>query len=146
MKYVIIGNSTAAIGAIEGIRQIDLKGEITVITDEKYHTYSRPLIPYLLLGKATQESMKYRPADLYSENNCNLIFGKVTKVEANSKQVFLENNKCIPYDKLLVTTGSSAFIPPYKGLDTVENKYTFMSLDDALELNKSLGKNKRVLW
>ena len=44
MKYVIIGNSAGAIGTIEGIRSVDKIGEITVISDEKYHTYSRPLI------------------------------------------------------------------------------------------------------
>ena len=42
MKYVIIGNSTAAVGAIEGIRKIDLDGEITVVSKEPYHVYSRP--------------------------------------------------------------------------------------------------------
>ena len=46
MNYVIIGNSAAAVGTIEGIRQIDKTGKITVISDEKYHTYSRPLISY----------------------------------------------------------------------------------------------------
>lgn len=49
MNYVIIGNSAAAVGTIEGIRQIDKTGKITVISDEKYHTYSRPLISYLSL-------------------------------------------------------------------------------------------------
>jgi NAD(P)H-nitrite reductase large subunit len=38
VKYVIIGNSAAGIGAVEGIRQMDQQGEITVITNEPYHT------------------------------------------------------------------------------------------------------------
>ena len=42
MHYVIVGNSTAATGCIEGIRQMDQRGKITVISDEPYHTYSRP--------------------------------------------------------------------------------------------------------
>jgi len=54
-NYVIIGNSAAGIGAVEGIRQIDKQGEITIITNEAHHTYSRPLISYLLLGKVTEE-------------------------------------------------------------------------------------------
>ena len=45
-KYVIIGNSAAAIGAVQGIRSVDRDGSITIITDEAYHTYSRPLISY----------------------------------------------------------------------------------------------------
>ena len=42
-NYVIIGNSAAAIGAVQGIRSVDKDGSITIITDEAYHTYSRPL-------------------------------------------------------------------------------------------------------
>jgi hypothetical protein len=45
----------------------------------------------------------------------------------------------------MVATGSRAFVPPFAGLDTVPEKFTFMSLDDALELEKALGKDKSVL-
>ena len=38
MNYVIIGNSAAAIGCIEGIRQVDAQSLITVIASEPYHT------------------------------------------------------------------------------------------------------------
>jgi NADPH-dependent 2,4-dienoyl-CoA reductase/sulfur reductase-like enzyme len=51
----------------------------------------------------------------------------------------------MPYDKLLVGTGSSAFVPPFEGLDTVKDKFTFMCLDDAKALEKALAENKRVL-
>lgn len=50
-RYVIIGNSAAAVGCVEGIRQVDREGPITIISDEPHHTYSRPLISYLLEGK-----------------------------------------------------------------------------------------------
>ncbi len=39
MKYVIIGNSAAGIGAVEGIRQVDKQGEITVISNEIFHIF-----------------------------------------------------------------------------------------------------------
>ena len=51
MKYVIIGNSAAAIGGVEGIRSRDKTGGITLVSDESHFTYSRPLISYLLEGK-----------------------------------------------------------------------------------------------
>ena len=60
MNYVIIGNSAAAVGAIVGIRANDQTGKITVISDEPYHTYSRPLISYWLQGKVTDEKIYYR--------------------------------------------------------------------------------------
>jgi NADPH-dependent 2,4-dienoyl-CoA reductase/sulfur reductase-like enzyme len=51
LRYVIIGNSIAAAGCIEGIRKIDDKNEIVVISNEPYHIYSRPLISYWLSKK-----------------------------------------------------------------------------------------------
>ncbi len=145
MKYVIIGNSAAGVGAVEGIRQIDKQGEITIISDEKYHTYSRPLISYLLLGKATEEKMKYRDDDFYKKNNVNFLWMSAKEIDAKSKQVVLQSGEKIPYDKLLVATGSSAFVPPFAGLDSVKEKFTFMSLDDAKKLEKSLAPNKKAL-
>ncbi|MDR0304006.1 MAG: FAD-dependent oxidoreductase [Chitinispirillales bacterium] len=145
MKYLIIGNSAAAIGGVEGIRQIDKQGEITIIADEPHHTYSRPLISYLLFGKVSQEKMKYRGDDFYTKNNVYLINAKVIEIDAKSKQAILSNGEKISYDKLLAATGSSAFIPQFEGLDSVKEKFTFMSLDDAKNLEKSLDKNKKVL-
>lgn len=146
MRYIIIGNSAAGIGAVEGIRQVDKQGEIIIITNEPHHTYSRPLISYLLLGKVTDEKMKYRSDGFYTENNCKLLADTtVTEINHSDKQVILSDGKTIPYDKLLVAAGSSAFIPPSVGLDTVKDKYTFMSLDDALRLDAALDENKRVL-
>ena len=64
MNYVIIGNGTAAVGTIEGIRAVDQDGPITVISEEPYHVYGRPLISYMLLGKTTEDKMlQYRPTD-----------------------------------------------------------------------------------
>ena len=55
MKYVIIGNSAAGVGCVEGIRKIDKSGEILIISDEKYATYSRPLISYWLIGQGRRQ-------------------------------------------------------------------------------------------
>lgn len=146
MKYVVIGNSAAAIGCIEGIRQKDEFGQITVISSEKYHTYSRPLISYLLCGKTDAERMKYRDDNFYERNKCECIFGVTAeKIDAQNKTVALSNGETVAYDKLMCALGSSPFIPPMKGLDEVEKKFTFMSLDDAYALEKSLTKESRVL-
>jgi len=142
VKYVIIGNSAAGIGAVEGIRQIDTQGEITIIASESHHTYSRPLISYLLKG--TVKTLHYRNTDFYEKNNCKTIFGTAV-TEINEKTVRLENGETVQYDKLLVATGSSAFVPPFEGLDTVAEKFNFMCLDDALALGNALDSPKNVL-
>ncbi|GBU20169.1 pyridine nucleotide-disulfide oxidoreductase [Fibrobacteres bacterium R8-0-B4] len=145
MKYVIIGNSAAGIGAVEGIRQVDKSGEITLITNEPHHTYSRPLISYLLLGKVTEEKMKYRNDGFYSENGVNMMHAVVTGIDINKRQVILSDDNRVPYNKLLVAAGSQPFVPPFDGLDSVADKVTFMSLDDARKLGGMVDKNKRVL-
>jgi NAD(P)H-nitrite reductase large subunit len=145
MKYIIIGNSAAGIGAVEGIRQVDKQSEITIISNEPYHTYSRPLISYLLLGKTTEEKMKYRGGSFYKDNNASLVHAIVTGIDAGKKQVALSDGKSLSYDKLLVAAGSSAFVPPFEGLDSVKDKFTFMCLDDAKKLDKVLSAKKSVL-
>ena len=146
MKYVIIGNSAGAIGTIEGIRSVDKIGKITVISDEKYHTYSRPLISYLIQGKTTLEKMKYRNDDFYKENNVKAVLGKkVVKIDAENKFVETDDGQKFDYDKLMIATGSKPFVPPIENLDKVKEKTTFMSLDDAKYLQSVISKDKKVL-
>ena len=146
MKYVIIGNSAAAVGCIEGIREKDKKGSITVVSNEIHHTYSRPLISYLLYGKTDEERMKYRPDSFYEDNGVTTMLGHTAvKINPDKKTVELDDGTALSYDKLLVATGSKPFIPPMEGLDTVEKSFTFMTLDDAKALDAALTKNSRVL-
>ena len=143
MKYVIIGNSAAAIGTVQGIREYDKDGQIVIISDESYHTYSRPLISYWLLGKVTEENMRYRNTDFYEKNNVDTLFStKVTSIDANSKEITIDNGNRISYDKLMVATGSKPFVPPMDGLDTVEKKFTFMNFDSAKAVKEALDCNE----
>ena len=145
-KYVIIGNSVAAVGCIEGIRTIDKDGEITVISEENHPAYSRPLISYLLEGKTDSERMKYRQDGFYEENGCRVLYGRrAVTVDSESHTVVLDDGTSVTYGKLCVAAGSRPFVPPFEGLDTVENKFSFMTLDDALALEKALTKKARVL-
>ncbi len=146
MKYVIIGNSAAAIGTIQGIRQIDKTGQIVVISDEKYHTYSRPLISYWLKGDVTEENMRYRDEDFYEKNDVDTLFEtRVTKINSDKKTVTIKSGNEISYDKLMVATGSKPFVPPMEGLDKVKNKFTFMKLDDAKAVKETAAEGSKVL-
>lgn len=89
MNYVIIGNSTAAVGCIEQIRKTDQKGKITVISDEPYHTYGRPLISYYLLGRVDAAHMNYRPADFYEKNGVKTLLGvRAERIDLPRKRCF----------------------------------------------------------
>ena len=145
MEYVIIGNSTAGIAAAESIRKLDQAGSITILSDEAFPTYGRPLISYYLLGKTDAAHMNYRPADFYRKNNIRTMFSvRAEHIDAAKKQVLLQGGKKVKYDKLLVATGSRPFVPPMEGLD--KNEYfTFMTYADALALEKQLAPEKKVL-
>ncbi len=146
MKYVIIGNSTAGIAAVEGIRSVDQEGEIVIVTDEPYHTYGRPLISYYLLGATDKERMRYRPADFYEKNKVTVLYSEhAEKIDSEAKEVLLKSGKKVSYDKLLVACGSRPFVPHMEGMEQVKHKFSFMTLDDALALEKQLSPRKRVL-
>ncbi|MCI9272902.1 MAG: NAD(P)/FAD-dependent oxidoreductase [Clostridiales bacterium] len=146
MRYVIIGNSTAAVGCVEGIRQLDREGSITLVSEEPYHTYSRPLISYLLRGETDRQRMKYRPDGFYEENRCELLTGvSVCRIIPEEHKALLSDGRTLEYEKLLMATGSRPFVPPIEGIRQVEKRFTFQSLDDALRLGAALTPNSRVL-
>ncbi len=145
-QYVIIGNGVAAAGVIEGIRSVDKKSEITVVSEEKHPVYCRPLISYYLENKTDTERMNYRDADFYDRMGCTVLYGKrAVKIDNGSKKVVLDDGTELPYSSVCAATGSSPFIPPFKGLQTVEKKFSFMTLDDTLALEKAIDKDSKVL-
>ena len=145
-EYVIIGNGVAAVGCIEGIRSVDKTAPIVVISEEAHSTYCRPLISYYLEGKTDTERMHYRPKDFYEKNNCTVYYGKkAQQIAVDRKTVLLEDGTAIPYGAVCVATGSSPFVPTFQGIETVEKKFSFMTLDDALALEQALTPDSRVL-
>lgn len=145
-KYLIIGNSAGAIGGVTGIRREDTDDSITIISAEKHHTYSRPLISYWLEGKVSQEKMIYRDEDFYEKNACEVILGtKAERIDVQKKQVYLAGGGSVTYEKLLVATGSVPFVPPIKGRETAENTFTFTTMDDAAGVGEILDKNSKVV-
>lgn len=145
-QYVIIGNGIAAAGCIEGIRSQDREGEILVISKEKHPVYCRPLISYYLEGKTDLSKMNYRAADFYEANGCRVIFGKeAAQIDCEKREVVLSDGERKEFSSVCVATGSSPFVPPFDGLDTVKNRFEFLTLDDALALEKAVTPESRVL-
>lgn len=138
-QYVVIGNGVAAVGCIEGIRKEDAAGKIIVISEEPHPVYCRPLISYYLEGKTNLEKMAYRDKNFYERMGCEVLYGKkAAQIDPSTKQIALNDDTVIPYDKLCIATGSSPFVPPFTGLESVEQKHSFMTIDDMLELESSI--------
>ncbi|MBR5723157.1 MAG: FAD-dependent oxidoreductase, partial [Oscillospiraceae bacterium] len=145
-RYVIIGNGVAAAGCIEGIRSADPAGSITVISAEQHPVYCRPLISYYLEQKTDLQRMNYRGESFYADHGAAVLYGRTaTEINADTKQIVLDNGDSIAYDALCCCTGSSPFVPPMAGLDTVENKFSFMTIDDTLALEQAVTPESRVL-
>ena len=145
-RYVIIGNGVAAAGCIEGIRGTYSKTPITVISEEKHPVYCRPLISYYLEHKTDMEKMNYRPADFYEKNGCEVLYGrKAVSLDKENKKVILDDGSSVSYTSVCVAAGSSPFVPPFEGLEAVEKKFAFMTLDDTLALEKAVNKDSDVL-
>ena len=145
-QYVVIGNGVAAVGCIEGIRSVDKDGKITVISEENHPVYCRPLISYYLENKTDPERMNYRSADFYEKLGCDVFYSKkVIRIDTDSQKVVLDDGAKLPYTEVCVATGSTPFVPPIEGLDTVEKKFSFMTLDDTFALEKAIDKDSKVL-
>ena len=145
-QYVIIGNGIAAARCIEGIRSVDEAGKITVISEEQHPVYCRPLISYYLEQKTDLEKIHYRDADFYTKNNAEVLYGRrAVSLDPEKKTVEVDDGSRLPYDAVCVATGSSPFVPPFKGLDTVPKKFSFLTLDDTLALEQAIDESSRVL-
>lgn len=144
-QYVIIGGGVASVGCIEGIRSVDPSSSIVLIAGEKRPVYCRPLISYYLQGKTDFERMKYRPDSFYADNSCEFVYDTAVGIDADSHTVSLESGKTVPYDALCFAAGSSPFVPKFEGLETVPQKFSFMTEEDAQALGEAVTKDSRVL-
>lgn len=144
--YLIIGNGIAAVGCIEGIRSVDRDGRITVVSQETHPVYCRPLISYYLEGKTDLARMQYREADFYEKNGCRVLYGKTAvSADPSKRMVTLDDGSALAYTSLCIAAGSAPFVPLIAGLDSVPEALCFMTLDDALALERATQTPKRVL-
>ncbi|MFH0948162.1 MAG: FAD-dependent oxidoreductase [Elusimicrobiota bacterium] len=145
MNYVIIGASAAGISCVEAIRSIDAEGKITVISDENYPIYSRCLLSYYLAGMIPEEKLKYREDDFYKKYNVHAIIGKTVKsVLPSEKKVKLSDESVLPFDKLLIATGSRSKMENILGVDK-EGVFGLRNIEDARGIEKRLKKSKTAV-
>lgn len=144
-KYLIVGNSAGGIGAAEAIRQRDKNGSLTIVTDEPYPAYSRPMIENYLAGDATLDRMLYRPQDFYEKKDITLVAGrKAASLDLAGHKVTLDDGQSIAWEKLLLATGGRPVVPPMPGVDK-KGVFTFTTLDDAKKLAQALKPGDRVV-
>ena len=155
--YLIVGNSAGGIGCVEGIRREDREGSIAILADEKYHTYARPLITHLLEGDVDRRGMDYRPRDFYRKHSVDAFLGyRARNLDMEKRSISIsgsggtssggngDGKRTLRFDKLLLATGGSPFIPPMEG-SGLDGVTTMITLDQSLEVKKRLGRVKNAV-
>jgi NAD(P)H-nitrite reductase large subunit len=112
-RYVIIGASAAGMAAAEAIRQSDSTGFITVLSEEPVQPYFRPMIPFLISGKKSAADMTLIGQGPYSGTGIDVRLNfRAEAIDTKNQTVTVQGGDLVPYDRLLIATGSRPYIPP----------------------------------
>ncbi|MGA2382976.1 MAG: FAD-dependent oxidoreductase [Gemmatimonadales bacterium] len=145
-RYLIVGGGLAAASAVEGIRELDPDGEIVVTSAERELPYHRPpLSKGYLAGRDQLESVRVHDAVWYRDNRVRYRLGVEAKsVHMGKGSVTLKNGERLPYDRLLVCTGSRARHLNVPGTD-VPGFFLLRTLADATALKAVLKPGVKVV-
>ncbi|MFG3023652.1 NAD(P)/FAD-dependent oxidoreductase [Streptomyces sp. NPDC048254] len=144
-RIVIVGASLAGLRAAEGLREEGFTGSVTVVGDEPHPPYDRPpLSKQVLLGQATAETtglpMRHDPDAEWR------LGVRAAGVDMLAKQVLLEDGEPLPYDRLLIATGTRARPWPNPEEAALDGVFTLRTREDGGALAERLAAGpERVL-
>ena len=143
--YVILGNGAAGHYAAEAIRKRDRTGTITMISNEPYRTYNRPMLTKSIMAGLDEEQIAVEDASWYEENHIYQILGhEVVKIDPEAKEVHLDDGSKYHYTKLIYALGSECFIPPIKGADK-DGVIAIRRLSDTKKVAEKLKETKHAV-
>ena len=141
MKHiVIIGNGISGVTAARHIRKLSDK-QITIVSAETDYFFSRTALMYVYMGHMTFEHTQPYENWFWEKNRINLKKGYVKHIETKSKTLHFAEGDTLPYDKLIIATGSkpNKFGWPGQDLDGVMGMYHKQDLEN---LEKYAPNNK----
>jgi nitrite reductase (NADH) large subunit len=142
---IVVGNGMAGVACLEEILKHSPKFRVTVFGDETHANYNRILLSSVLAGERSADDIMINPLAWYQQNHVALRLGvKIVDVDPKRRTVKGEDDSVTHYDKLLLATGSTAWIPPIDGVDK-ENVFTFRNLNDTRGLVHAAGKGVRAV-
>lgn len=147
-RIVIVGASLAGLSAAEALRESHFAGPITVIGDEPHMPYDRPpLSKAVLAGKAKADGTTLPRKLTLDEGSVDWRLGSAASgVNLAEKRISLENGDRVPFDKLLIATGSRARPWHVEKEAKLKGVVTLRGRDDAGSLVALLAKKpERVL-
>src|SRR5215469_2225494 len=139
--FVIVGAGLAGGKAAEALRGGGFDGQITLIGEERHLPYERPpLSKDYLAGKAERDSVFVHDQAWYRLHEVDLRLGRqATAIDRAARQVRLDDAASVPYDKLLITTGSSP-----RRLADAPGVHYLRTIDDSDRLREILASGSRL--
>ncbi|KAL5485940.1 AIF1 [Sanghuangporus weigelae] len=141
---VIVGGGAGAIHTVESLRENGYKGNITIISAERYAPIDRTKMSKALIHDPSK--LEWRSAaDLKIKYNTNLRIGTtVTRVDTESKTVTLDTKETLAYDSLVLAPGGTPRRLPIEGAN-LGNIFTLRHAEDAKAIDTAAQKGKRVV-
>lgn len=134
--YVILGNGTAGFQAAKAIRERDKTGAVTLISNEPYPAYNRPMLTKAMVAGLDAEQIAIEGPQWYEANQIYQILGKnVSGIDMKEKEVLLEDGTKLHFTKLIYALGSECFIPPIEG-STLPEVAAIRRLSDVEKVEK----------
>ena len=145
MRYVVIGASAAGISGAKTLRELDKEAEIILVSKDE-NVYSRCILHHYISNHRDVDALNFTSKDFFEENNITWMKGLEVKALNDAEQTLeLSNGESLRYDKLLVCSGASAFVPPVPGLREGKNVVGLRNLEDAVLIKEQAKKVKNVV-
>ncbi|THH10887.1 hypothetical protein EW145_g1008 [Phellinidium pouzarii] len=141
---VIVGGGAGAIHTVESLRENGYKGNVTILSSERYAPIDRTKMSKALIGDPSK--LEWRSAaDLKIKYNTNLRIGvEVTKVDTKSKVVTIDGKETLGYDSLVLAPGSSPRRLPIEGA-SLANVFILRQAPDTKKIDEAVTKGKRLV-
>ena len=140
-KLVVIGNGMVGQRLLESLASAAAY-DITVIGEEPRAAYDRVQLTSFFGGKTAQD-LSLVTEDFFAKHHIELCLAdKAIAIDRAAKCVQTAQGKCLPYDKLVLATGSYPFVPPISGCER-ERCFVYRTIDD-LELIRDAAADCRI--
>ena len=106
--YVVVGNGVAGASAALALRSRDARADVTLVSDEGDHFFSRTALMYAFMGRLPRRAMEPYERHTWRERRIDLVRARVTDLDAAAHRLTLGDGRTLPYDRLLLATGSRA--------------------------------------
>jgi nitrite reductase (NADH) large subunit len=151
-RLVVIGNGMAGARLVEDVLSRDGGAlyDIVVFGDEPYGNYNRILLSGVLAGTHDAKDIFLNPLSWYEQNQVRLHAGvRVTEIDRAARVVRGADGVVEGYDKLVIATGSSPFVPPLQNLYVEPGRFkkgvfVFRTLNDCDGISNYAGQAQRA--